>query len=112
MFDELYTLHKNGTAHPVDVKSLSISQLKKVIRSFMFVTDKRDADGKHVKLKSRLVARGNMQHKGELLGDISSPTISTANMYTIVAIASAEKRKVMTADVTAAFVKKKIPENI
>jgi hypothetical protein len=112
MFEELYTLYKNGTAHPVDIKSLTSSQLKKVIRSFMFITEKKDADGRHIKLKARLVAMGNQQHKGELIGDVSSPTISTANMYTVVAIASAERRSVLTADVTAAFVKAKVPAGV
>jgi hypothetical protein len=48
---------------PVKKKLLTIRQLKKIIRSSMFLKEKYDAFGVFEKLKGRLVADGRMQNK-------------------------------------------------
>jgi len=111
MFQELYGIDKNGTVHPVDPNTLTAQELKDVIRSFMFLTEKRDTDGNVTKLKSRLVAMGNMQNKEDIKMDISGPTVSSENMYTIMAIAALEHRMVATCDISNAFVKADMPKN-
>jgi hypothetical protein len=63
MFSELCVLDKKGTWTPVDPNTLSKQELKRIIRSFMFLTEKYDAEGEFLKLKSRLVAMGNEQDK-------------------------------------------------
>lgn len=84
--------------------SLSATQIKKIIRSSMFVKDKFDSLGNLIKLKARLVAGGHMQDRSIYSSDqISSPTVATSSFFTIVAIAAAERRHVMTFDISQAY---------
>jgi len=88
----------------VDVKKLSNTQRKKVIRSFMFLREKFFANGDFEKLKARLVAGGHMQER-LASEDVSSPTVSLCALMTVAAIAHKEKRKVAVVDVTGAYLK-------
>jgi hypothetical protein len=63
MMAELSMLNDKGTFHPVDPNLLSRSESKKIIRSFIFLTEEYDAEGNFVKLKSILVAMGNEQRR-------------------------------------------------
>ena len=84
--------------------SLSKTQMKKIIRSSMFVKEKFDSKGTLLKLKARLVAGGHMQNKAIYTVDqISSPTVSTTSFFTLAAIAAAERRHVMTFDIGQAY---------
>ena len=103
MFTELKVLNDKGTFDAVDPNSLSKKQLKTIIRSFMFLTEKYDAEGNFVKLKSRLVAMGSEQDRDLLEMDVSSPTVSSSSIYTVAAIAAVEKRHVMSLDIGSAF---------
>ena len=109
MFSELCVLDKKGTWTPVDPNTLSKQELKRIIRSFMFLTEKYDAEGEFLKLKSRLVAMGNEQDKELLDMDVSSPTVCSTSVYTVAAIAAAERRYVLTLDIGGAFLNALVP---
>ena len=87
---------------PVNVKRLTMPQLKKIIRSSIFSKEKFLSDDTFEKLKSRLVAGGNMQDKA-LYEDVSSPTVSTTAAFTIATIAASERRHVVTIDIPGAY---------
>jgi hypothetical protein len=71
---ELKQLLKDKRAlTPLHRKDLSRRQLKKMIRSCMFLKEKFNAKGEFVKIKARLVADGRMQDRA-LYPDLSSPT--------------------------------------
>lgn len=72
------------------------------INSHMFIKDKQDAQGNHVKYKARLVADGSMQLK-ELYDDISSPTIKLSSVFTLLSIAVKNNFKVGTIDIAGAY---------
>ena len=62
--DEVYQIGiQKDVFKPVNVRRLTVPQLKKTIRSSIFSKEKFLSDGTFEKLKSRLVAGGNMQDK-------------------------------------------------
>jgi hypothetical protein len=67
--------------HPV-TKEYMNRHRSKVIRSFMFVKQKYTSQGKIDKLKSRLVAGGNMQNR-DLYPNVSSKTVSLPAIFMI-----------------------------
>lgn len=75
----------------------------------MFLTEKYDAEGAFIKLKSRLVAMGNQQDRETVEMGVSSPTVSITSIYTIVVISATEGRRVMTLDIGGAFLNAMIP---
>lgn len=81
---------------------LSKEQLKKVIRSAMFLTEKFTASGDFDKLKARLVAGGDGQDK-TLYANLSSPTVAQETVMMVLAIAAIEKRLITTIDITGAY---------
>jgi hypothetical protein len=103
MINEIKQLLKEKKAiHPVYANSLSKRQLKKRIRSLMFLKPKFDAMGRFEKIKARLVANGAQQDRN-LFDDLSSPTAATMSVFIILAIAATERRKTATIDVTGAY---------
>ena len=77
IFKELVGLHNIKCWRPIRYSSLSTKQKKKMIRSFMFLKEKYNSEGDFDKLKSRLVAGGNMQDRSEYTeAEASSPTVS------------------------------------
>ena len=82
--------------------NLTRKQLRKVIRSSMFLTEKFTATGEFDKLKARLVAGGDGQDK-TLYNNLSSPTISQETVMMVLAIAAIEGRSVATIDITGAY---------
>jgi len=93
--------------HPVHRNALTKTQLKKVIRSLLFLKSKHDAEGTFQKLKSRLVANGSQQLKS-LYGDVSSPTASLASLMMVLNVAAAEKRKAAVIDIGGAYLNAKM----
>ena len=81
---------------------LTKGQLRSAIRSSMFLKEKYDAAGIFDKLKARLVAGGDGQDK-TLYGDLSCPTVTQETVMMVLAVAAAERRKVMTIDITGAY---------
>ena len=59
-------------------------------------------DGSFHKLKARLVAGGDQQDKS-LSEDLSSPTVSTSAVFTLLAIAAHEERRVAVVDISGAY---------
>ena len=97
---ELVGLHNIKCWRPIRYSSQSIKQKKKMIRYFMFLKEKYNSDGDFDKLKSRLVAGGNMQDRSEYTeAEVSSPLASLSSVYMVAAIAAKENRKVGTVDV-------------
>ena len=95
---------------PVNVKKLTVAQLRKIIRSSIFSKEKFFPDGAFEKLKSRLVAGGNMQDKS-LYEDISSPTVATTSVLMVATIAAQEGRLVATCDVPGAYLNCNLSED-
>lgn len=103
MFKEIkQLLHEKEAMHPVDGKKLSKRQLKKKIRSLMFLKPKFDAMGRFEKIKARLVANGSQQDR-KLFEDLSSPTAAMSSIFMVLAIAATERRRKATVDVTGAY---------
>lgn len=81
---------------------LTSSQLRSAIRSSMFLKEKFDAAGSFEKLKARLVAGGDGQDR-TLFDNLSCPTVTQETVMTVLAIAAVERRKLMTIDITGAY---------
>jgi len=103
-YKEILSLYENGTFEGVLPKDLSGSRKRKVIRSFVLMREKFDAEGNFEKLKARLVANG-AQMDPALFTDLSSPTVSLTFLLMMVTISARESREVATMDVGSAFVK-------
>jgi hypothetical protein len=87
---------------PIEGAKLTASQRSAVIRSSMFLKRKNNPDGTFLKLKARLVAGGDQQDKG-LYDDLSSPTVSTSVVFTLLAVAAHENRRVAVVDISGAY---------
>jgi hypothetical protein len=97
---------------PVDPKSLSSSELRKVIISSLFFKEKFSPTGEFQKLKARLVAGGHMQDRSLYEeSDISSPTVALSSVFLVLGVAARERRKVWTADVGTAYLNARMPED-
>ena len=99
---ELANMCDKSVWKAVDIKKLTTKQLRKIIRSSMFIKEKYRADGTFEKLKARLVAGGHMQDRSDY-GDVSSPVVSTLSVNILAALAAKEKRHVYTIDIGSAF---------
>ena len=109
---ELVILDEKEVFSPTFLKDLSKSQLKKVLSSSMFTVCKYGADGQFIKVKARLVAGGHRQiHSMYDPDDIASPTAATTSVFMVSHIAAAERRKVMTCDITAAYLNADLPND-
>lgn len=112
IFKELKQIDEKGTWTPVDFTTISKSQFKKVVRTFMFLSEKYGPTGEFEKLKARLVAMGNQMDKKDVTMDTSAPTVATSSVFTILAIAAEERRKVRTLDIGGAFLHAPIPDDL
>ena len=72
------------------------------IPSMLFSKEKYDAFGKFLKLKSRLVARGDLE-KVEEDDALEAPTASIGTLFTILALAAKRKMVINSFDVEGAF---------
>ena len=101
---ELQQFIDKAVWHPVSFKGLSKQQRKAIIRAKMFVTEKFFPNGDFDKIKSRLVARGDMQDRSLYAeDDTSAPTADLSSVLSIAAIAACESRYVATCDIGGAF---------
>ncbi len=57
-YKEIEALYQNGTFEGIMPKDVSYSQKRKIIRSFIILREKFNAEGQFEKLKARLVANG------------------------------------------------------
>ena len=111
---ELRQMIEKRVWRPVLVDELDSQQRRKIIRSFMFLKEKYSPTTKQLeKLKSRLVAMGNMQnHYDYLTEDTASPTAQLPLIMLIAAIAAKEGRHVRTADITGAYLNAEMKETV
>jgi hypothetical protein len=102
---EINQLLEKDVFDPVAIENLSNRQIKRVIRSHAFIKEKFLADGTFDKLKTRVVAGGNLQERDlyDMYGDISSPTVSLTSVFILATIAAHECRKVVTVDIAGAY---------
>ena len=110
MYREIRQLDDKKVFHPRAVEGLTRKQLKKVIRSSLFLKEKYNPAGLFEKLKARLVAGGHMQDRS-LYDDVSSPTVSTETVFLVAAIAAQEKRHVVTLDIGGAYLNASMKEH-
>ena len=101
---ELQQLVNKEFATPIPPGELTPEIIKGAIRSKMFVKQKMKPDGTIDKIKSRLVARGDQQDRTLYEGaDLSATTVTCMSVFSLLAIAAKEQRKVCTADVGGAY---------
>jgi hypothetical protein len=106
---EIKNLLNYDSVEPVHWHTLTQHEKDSVIRSSLFLKDKRDNDGKLTKLKSRLVAGGDQQDKSLYSkADTSAPTVSTTSLLTTLAIAASEDRKITVVDIGSAYLNAKM----
>ena len=110
MMKELRQIVDKDVFDILEKANLSKRQLRKAIRSSMFLTEKFTASGEFDKLKARLVAGGDGQDKS-LYENLSSPTVAQETIMMVLAIAAIEKRKVATIDITGAYLECDIDED-
>ena len=77
----------------------------------MFLKQKNNPDGSFLKLKARLVAGGDQQDKS-LYEDLSSTTVSTSAVFTLLAIAAHERRRVAVVDISGANLNADMPSGL
>jgi hypothetical protein len=87
---------------PVHKRSLTLQQIKDIIRSNMFCVEKYLPSGPFERIKARLVAGGHMQDK-TLYNGLHSETVGTSFVYLVASLAARERRIVVTIDITAAY---------
>ena len=81
-------------------------QKSKAIRCYIFMKEKRLANGDFDKWKARLVAGGNGQDASSLLelyDTLSSPTVAHDSVMIMLAIAAVESHDIATVDVSGAY---------
>ena len=88
--------------HGVRKRDLTSDQVRKVLRIVTFLKDKYTAQNIFDKFKARLCADGSAQDHDQY-ENVSSPTATTTSTMMVAAIAAAEGRKVITVDVSGAF---------
>jgi hypothetical protein len=94
---------------PVLKKNLTRGQLRKVIRSSMFLKEKFDAFGNFEKLKGRLVGDGRMQDRN-LYQNLKSPTGKLESIILCLLLACKRKQHLGKIDVGGAYLNAKIGE--
>ena len=108
MMKELSQIDELGTIRGVN---LTPAMKKRAITSMLFFKEKYLSTGEFSKLKARLVAGGHRQDRTVYDDkDISSPTVSTENVYIVAGIAAMEGRRVLTVDIAGAYLKGKFKD--
>ena len=102
MMKELYQMLQKDVFRFILPFEIKPEQDKKALMSFKFFKQKFLPDGTPDKFKARLVAGGHMQDRDDA-GNISSPTVTLSAVMMVAAIAKRENRKVVTVDITGAY---------
>jgi len=104
LIKEIDGMLKMRVFHGVAKSSLSITQIKKIIRCSTFYKEKLK-DGVRASIKARLVADGSHQDASiyDYEKDISAPTVATSSVFTILANAAAKNHHVITFDIGMAY---------
>jgi hypothetical protein len=110
---ELKQLDDKQTWVPIKAQDLTQEESKQVIRSMVFLKQKYLPDGTPDKFKARLVADGSKQSRDAYTEDqISSPTANLASVFMVAAIAAHERRHVVTADVSGAYLNASMGDHV
>lgn len=99
---EISQVYERGTLKIIDRETMTLLQLRKLIRSAVIFDAKHDMNGNFERLKARLVARGN-EMDTTLYEDTTSPTIATIHVMILLAVAAKERRKLRVLDIGNAF---------
>lgn len=96
---------------PIYGDELSREERRNIISSKLFLKSKVDTlTGQQIKLKSRVVMRGDMQRR-DTVGDTSSPTAALETVKIMFCVACFERRKCLISDLTAAYLANAYPED-
>lgn len=107
LFEELKQLHDKGVFEIMDQDNLTEEQIKSILRTLMFMKEKRDG-----RLKSRLCVDGSTQNPFNSSVDPSSPTVLVESIFLSLIIDSVEERTVKTADIEGAYLIADMPEEV
>jgi hypothetical protein len=111
IWQELLQIIDKGVFVPLVWDTMSSKRQSRALRSFLFLKQKYTAAGVIDKLKARLVANGKQQDRSEYTDEeISAPTASVTSLYSVAAIAAAERRVVRTVDFKGAYLHGNMPE--
>ena len=102
VIDEIVQIVDKRVFDPVYRHFLTAEQRAKVIRTKIFLKAKVDSAGVFLKLKARLVARGDMENKATF-DSLYSPTGSMESAFSLLSIAAFERRKVKIIDLVGAY---------
>ena len=102
VIDEITQIVDKQVFDPVYRHFLTAEQRSKVIRTKIFLKAKVDSAGVFLKLKARLVARGDMENKATF-DSLYSPTGSMESAFSLLSIAAFERRKVKIIDLVGAY---------
>jgi len=93
--------------------TLTQKQLKKILRSSMFIKEKFDLARKFLKLEARLVVNGRGEDRTLFKdSDINSSTVSLSSLLTIASVAAAKGLHVVTMDVGSAYLNAEMKEDV
>ena len=106
----LNMLHKE-VFEPVRISELSKKERWAIIRSSIFLKEKFKPNGAFDKLKARLVADGSMQDRN-IYEALTSPTVATVSVMCLLAISSAEGRKLSTVDIGSAYLNAELTSDV
>jgi len=107
MLDEINALVSNGTW---DIVRLSAGE--KALGSGWVFKIKRNADGSIERFKGRFVAKGFSQRPGLDFTEVFAPTVHMATIHLILAIAAIEGLHLRSVDISNAFLKGDLEEEI
>jgi hypothetical protein len=75
----------------------------RILQSRMLLNIKRDAEGRLVKHKARLVARGDQQTKDLSFEELFAPTAASASFRALCAVAAMKSYQMQQIDVSTAY---------
>jgi hypothetical protein len=112
MVKEVINVWGNGrNMTPIRFRDLTLKQKKSIIGSSLFLKEKRLPTGVFEKLKSRLVALGNMQDSSVYTkDDTGSPTVSLLSLFTLATVGHGEGRVFKSVDIPGAYLHADIGE--
>ena len=102
---EMKQLHDRDCFGPLDISTLTPTERKRALESFMFLVEKKDGT-----VKARTVGNGSTQRQWMGKEETSSPTVTTTSVFMTAVIDAQERRSVATADVPNAFIQTKLRE--
>jgi len=103
---EMKQLHDRECFMPIDPKTMSTTEKKRVLESLIFLTEKKDG-----LIKGRHCANGNPQRQWMDREQVSSPTVMTESTMITAIIEAKENRDVATCDIPNAFIQTEVEKH-